>query len=544
MYEAKMEKYREKLFDCDNKYSRACATIRLSYEDGPRIYVKGIESPHEIWSILKNQYESFDLATLDNTVSQMVYQTHSDFSTIAEYGEIIKKGAAKCAEMGNPVPSWLLSSFFRLGLNPDLEPYTFQMVNTARTQKRELEIDEMIIALVDHDRRQQFSEDIKALAAKKGKGKSSVEKKRPIASPTATPPSEKKDNRKERCEYCDLARHNKKSCYYLMPANQRPVNWEPYLGKEHLLQENLAVTKPTQFSQSMIIAYSVNRGSKDTSFYLDSALEIYMYYDRLLFSIYNEENSPLVCTTDHAELVVLGKGTVTLDVLVNGKPEVVNFCNVFYAPDLKYNLLSVGTIEKASYSILAKKEKMTVFDDKDNVAFEATRIGTSYLVNVPANKKNLALSSILPLREVELERYDTNGETSPSSHIWSASINFSESNGSDKSIVDNGNHNIAMDTPLENSSISALYSLSSCSQASILLKSLSIAEPEQLTQSRRPKQSRAKPTDYAQLNNLGNPCLKDDSKGPKRGSLVRACKIIMGSNTPQNYQRIQCLKID
>ena len=71
--------------------------------------------------------------------------------------------------MGNPVPSWLLSSFFRLGLNPDLEPYTFQMVNTARTQKRELEIDEMIIALVDHDRRQQFSEDVKALAAKRGK---------------------------------------------------------------------------------------------------------------------------------------------------------------------------------------------------------------------------------------------------------------------------------------------------------------------------------------------------------------------------------------
>ncbi len=65
-------------------------------------------------------------------------------------------------DMGNPIPSWLLSAFFRLGLNPDLEPYTFQTVNTAQTQKWELEIDEMIIALVDHDRRQQFSEDIRA----------------------------------------------------------------------------------------------------------------------------------------------------------------------------------------------------------------------------------------------------------------------------------------------------------------------------------------------------------------------------------------------
>ncbi len=37
---------------------------------------------------------------------------------------------------------------------------------------------------------------------------------------------------------------------------------------------------------------------------------------------------------------------------------------------------------------------MTIHDNKDNVvALEATRIGTSYLVNVPANKETLALAS-------------------------------------------------------------------------------------------------------------------------------------------------------
>lgn len=36
---------------------------------------------------------------------------------------------------------------------------------------------------------------------------------------------------------------------------------------------------------------------------------------------------------------------------------------------------------------------MRVFDDKDDVALEATRIGTSYLVNVPAGKRILALAS-------------------------------------------------------------------------------------------------------------------------------------------------------
>lgn len=165
----------------------------------------------------------------------MVYQTQSDFSTIAKYEEVIKQGTVKCVEMGNCIPGWLLNSFFCLGLNPDLELYTFQMVNTMQTQKQELEIDKIIIALVNYNWRQQFSEYNKALAAKKEKSKSVIENKGSIVLPTAMLLSTKKDNGKKRCKHYDSACYNKKSCYYLMLANQCPVNWEPYLGKKHLL---------------------------------------------------------------------------------------------------------------------------------------------------------------------------------------------------------------------------------------------------------------------------------------------------------------------
>ena len=84
----------------------------------------------------------------------------------------------------------------------------------------------------------------------------------------------------------------------------------------------------------------------------------------------------------------------TLDVLIDGKPEVVNFCNIFYAPELEYNLLSVGTIKKACYLIFVKKRKIIVSDDKDNFALKATKIGTSYLVNVLTSKRTLALASL------------------------------------------------------------------------------------------------------------------------------------------------------
>ena len=85
----------------------------------------------------------------------------------------------------------------------------------------------------------------------------------------------------------------------------------------------------------MIIAHIVNHWSKVPRFYLDSASEVHIYFNRLLFSIYNKKNSPPIRIANYAELVVLTKGMVTFDVLVDGKPEVINFCNVFYTPKLE-----------------------------------------------------------------------------------------------------------------------------------------------------------------------------------------------------------------
>ncbi len=47
-YEAKMEKYRDKLLDCDDKYSRAFAIIWLNCEDSPRLHIKGVEDPNKM----------------------------------------------------------------------------------------------------------------------------------------------------------------------------------------------------------------------------------------------------------------------------------------------------------------------------------------------------------------------------------------------------------------------------------------------------------------------------------------------------------------
>lgn len=83
---------------------------------------------------------------------------------------------------------------------------------------------------------------------------------------------------------------------------------------------------------------------------------------------------------------------ISLDMLINGKLKLINFYNIFYISQLEYNLFSVGTIKKVKYFILAKNEKIRLYNIKNNVAIKAIRIETSYLVNILIAKKTLALS--------------------------------------------------------------------------------------------------------------------------------------------------------
>lgn len=85
---------------------------------------------------------------------------------------------------------------------------------------------------------------------------------------------------------------------------------------------------------------------------------------------------------------------VVLVIFIDGKLEVINFYNIFHIFKLQYNYLSLNIIEKVGYIILAKNEKMIVYNNKDNIIFEAIRIGTSYLINISTNKKTLILASL------------------------------------------------------------------------------------------------------------------------------------------------------
>ena len=238
--------------------------------------------------------------------------------------------------MGFGLPTWILVSFFRMGLEEGLEPYTFQLIQAAKQAGKELEIDEIASALTENDNRVKLSEEsAKVLAAKCGKQDKDKKKNK----------KEKKSDKK--CPHCEQQGHNKDKCYYLVKY-VRPTDWKPRTGKEHLMVGNISKTKASSAhtaEQSQIREVRsfkvINTGvngyqsfdKKENAVYTGSASDIHTLWDRAEF----EEYTPSSCTRsgiDGTSLQVLGRGSGLYLAIIDGEVHPVRLTDVWHVPDM------------------------------------------------------------------------------------------------------------------------------------------------------------------------------------------------------------------
>ncbi|KAF5328838.1 hypothetical protein D9619_011448 [Psilocybe cf. subviscida] len=75
---------------------------------------------------------------------------------------------------------------------------------------------------------------------------------------------------------------------------------------------------------------------------------------------------------------ILGRGTVRKVSVVNGKRINISFMNVLHAPDFTHNLVSIGRLDRAGYTIQFAGGKVAVLDQKGVTVVEGPAAGTMY----------------------------------------------------------------------------------------------------------------------------------------------------------------------
>ncbi len=176
------------------------------------------------------------MTTLYLIIKELNRSKQLNFKFIQNYVDSLKQVVIRCSNVEKTIESWLLSNLFLLNLNESLELYIFDLIQSIKINKFELLINEMTIALVDHDKRvnkeKNFS--FKSMIAQFD------EKKRKFESNKFWKESNKI------CFHCEQMSHDQQKCWYLH-SNLRSDDWK--LSERN---KNLVVNFETNFKVRIV----------------------------------------------------------------------------------------------------------------------------------------------------------------------------------------------------------------------------------------------------------------------------------------------------
>ncbi len=205
-----------------DRNDRVSDIIDFSCEKRLRIHIFKADNITKMWFILKTQYEQLNLIILFLTIKELTQSKQSNFKFIQNYADSLKQVVIKCADIEKTVELWMLSNLFLLDLNESLESYIFDLIQSIKINKFELLINDMTIALVDHDKRsnQEKNFSFKSMIAQFDDKKLKFFRKR-----------------LKKCAHCEQEDHSEQNCWHLH-LNLCLNEWKSYQNRKNLIKED------------------------------------------------------------------------------------------------------------------------------------------------------------------------------------------------------------------------------------------------------------------------------------------------------------------
>jgi len=110
----------------------------------------------------------------------------------------------------------------------------------------------------------------------------------------------------------------------------------------------------------------MNKAHTTDVWFLDSGCSNHMCGKKEYFSNFNEKFRESVKLGNNTSMVVSGKGNIRLQ--VNGIAQIIT--GVFYVPELKNNLLSIGQLQEKGLTNLFQNGKCKVFHRERDLIME------------------------------------------------------------------------------------------------------------------------------------------------------------------------------
>ncbi len=243
----------------------------------------------------------------------------------------------------------MLSNFFLLDLNESLELYIFDLIQSIKINKFELLVDNMTIALVDHNKwsNQEKNFSFKSMIAQFDYKKLKFFRKK-----------------LKKCAHCKQESHSEQNCWHLH-LNLHSDKWKSYQNRKNLIKENDFETSfKVKIVRTIKIIYQVD--SHTDVWWIDSEAENHVCYDINLFyeQSYWKIIDNSIVTANNKTVLIIKKDLIIIEVLLNNQLIKIRLINVYHCSELHYNLMSVDQMKVKEYMCSIKNDKFWFMNSK------------------------------------------------------------------------------------------------------------------------------------------------------------------------------------
>lgn len=158
------------------------------------------------------------------------------------------------------------------------------------------------------------------------------------------PQSQRYDKSSVQCHYC------KKFGHYINECRKKQYDSR---------KQSTNFTKENQTQDSMFIACNVAQESEKDIWFLDSGCSNHMTGNLEMFSSLDESVKSDVTLGNDNKVSVMGKGSVNILTKMGEKKYI---SDVYFAPGLKHNLMSIGQLIQKGYRVYFKNKECTILD--------------------------------------------------------------------------------------------------------------------------------------------------------------------------------------